>query len=90
MGPWGSDLPTRRQPKHRVQQLSLRSQQVQGRAMSSIPDLFHEQLARLIGERTARTRFRRTKDVAGRDMSDQRPLRKNRTIGRDLTANVDR
>ncbi len=44
--------------------------------MSSIGTLFHEQLARLIGERTARTRVRKTNDIAGRDLSDQPPLRK--------------
>ncbi len=46
--------------------------------MSSIGTLFHEQLARLIGERTARTRVRRANDIAGRDTSDQPPLGKFR------------
>jgi hypothetical protein len=89
MGPWGSDLPTRRQPKHRVQQLKsalaagVRTRDVVDR------DSFREQLACLAGKPTARTRFRTTDDIAGRDTSDQSPLR-DRTIRHDLTANVDR
>jgi hypothetical protein len=39
--------------------------------MSSIDTLFYEQLARLVGERTAQTRCRRTNGIAGRDTSDQ-------------------
>jgi hypothetical protein len=42
--------------------------------MSSIETFFHEQFARLIGEPAAQTRFLRTKGIAGRDTSDQRPL----------------
>ena len=56
--------------------------------MSSIGTLFCEQLARLIGERTALTRFRKTNDVAGRDISDQPPLAKS-DYPPDLTVNVD-
>jgi hypothetical protein len=44
--------------------------------MSSIGTLSFKRLARLIGEPTARTRFRRTNNIAGRDTSDQPPLRK--------------
>jgi hypothetical protein len=52
--------------------------------MSSIGLFFHEQLTRLIGERTARTRFRRANEIAGRDT-----LTQNRILRRNLRANVD-
>ena len=60
--------------------------------MSSIRTLSHEQLARLTGERTARTRLRRANDIAGARDSDQPPLREIGLSARhpDLAVNVDR
>jgi hypothetical protein len=44
--------------------------------MASIGTLFNEKLARLIGERTARTQVRRANDIAERDTSDRPSLHK--------------
>ena len=45
--------------------------------MSSIGILFYRRLARLIGEPTARTRFRRTNNIAGRDTYRSTSLTQN-------------
>ena len=60
--------------------------------MSSIGTPLYEKLAHLIGEPTARTRFRKTKDIVGARHSGQPSLREIGLSARhpDLTVNVDR
>ena len=56
--------------------------------MSAIGSLFHEQLIRLTGERTARTRSGELTTLPGATRPISPPFRKNRTIRRDLTATL--
>jgi hypothetical protein len=54
VAPWGCDLPTRRQPKHRVQIIRTPDrgsarEDVKGRAMSPTRSISHEDCARPIG-----------------------------------------
>ena len=82
----------RRQPKYRVQKSNLHSQQVQGRAMSSMETLFRENLRHLIGVRVLRRSPGRLMALPEARHPTSFALRKSDDQARhcDLICNVDK